>query len=116
MSTMRNSVMLVGRPGAEPEMKTLNNNQKVARFRIAVNESYKNANNEYTDITYWFNVVAWGGHAERVMKSVRKGKQIAIEGSLRNNEWTDKEGKRHNDTEIWLNDLLPMEAEKSEQN
>lgn len=112
MSTMQNSVMLIGRPGAEPEMKTLNNNQKVARFRIAVNEPYTNANNERVDNTYWFTVVAWSNAAERVMKAVRKGKLIAVEGSLRNNDWTDKDGKRRTSTEIWLKDLYPLEFAK----
>ena len=46
MSTMRNSVMLIGRPGAEPEVKSLNKNNKMARVRLAVTESKKNANGE----------------------------------------------------------------------
>ncbi len=111
---MRNSVMLIGRPGAEPEMKTLNNNQKIARFSMAVNEPYTNANNEHVNATSWFNIVAWNGLADRVMKAVRKGKQIAIEGTLRNNDWTDKDGNRRFSTEIWLNDLFPLEFEKKE--
>lgn len=70
MSTMRNSVMLVGRPDSEPEMETLSNNQKVARFRIGVNEPYINANNERVDNTYWFNVVALNSFADKVMEVV----------------------------------------------
>ena len=114
MSTMQNSVMLIGRPGSEPEMKTLNNNQKIARFSIAVNEPYMNANNERVENTYWFNVVAWSSLADRVMKAVKKGKLLAIEGSLRNNDWTDKEGKHRTSTEIRLADLYPLEFDKKE--
>ena len=55
---MRNSVMLIGRPGAEPEVKNLNNNNKVARFRLAVNEGRMNANHEWVNDTQWFNLVA----------------------------------------------------------
>ena len=109
MSTMRNSVMLIGRPGAEPEIKTFNNN-KVARFRIAVNESRKNANGEWVDNTQWFPIVAWGSLAERVEKHVTKGTLLAIEGSLRNNEWTDDKGQRHSSTEIWISDIIPLIA------
>ena len=50
MSTMRNSVMLIGRPGAEPEIKTFNNNKK-ARFSLAVTENKKNANGEWVNDT-----------------------------------------------------------------
>lgn len=109
---MRNSVTLVGRPGAEPEMRSFNNNMKVARFRMAVNERRRNANNEWVTDTQWFPVVAWGTLAERVMKSVQKGKQLAVAGSLRNNEWTDDKGQRHSTTEIKLSDILPFEFDK----
>lgn len=111
MSTMRNSVMLIGRPGAEPEMKTFNNS-KIARFRIAVNESRKNANGEWVTDTQWFPIVAWGPVADRVEKNVKKGKRIAIDGSLHNNEWTDDKGQRHSTTEIWVNDLFLIDFEK----
>ena len=109
MSTMRNSVMLIGRPGADPEMRNLNSNGKVARFRLAVNERRKNANREWVNDTQWFNMVAWGNLAERVENNVRKGMQMAIEGTLRNNEWTDDKGQRHSTTEIWINDMVLME-------
>ena len=112
MSTMRNSVMLMGRPGADPEMRNLNNNQRIARFRLAVTEGRKNANQEWVNDTQWFNIVAWGKIADRVERNVKKGLQIAVEGSLRNNEWTDDKGKRHSSTEIWVNDLLMMDRVK----
>jgi single-strand DNA-binding protein len=103
--------MLIGRPGAEPEMKTFNNS-KIARFRIAVNESRKNANGEWVTDTQWFPIVAWGPVADRVEKNVKKGKRIAIDGSLHNNEWTDDKGQRHSTTEIWVNDLFLIDLEK----
>ena len=109
MSTMRNSVMLIGRPGADPEMRNLNSNGKMARFRLAVNERRKNANREWVNDTQWFNMVAWGNLAERVENNVRKGMQMAIEGTLRNNEWTDDKGQRHSSTEVWINDMILME-------
>ena len=109
---MRNSVTLVGRPGAEPEMRALNNGKK-ATFRLAVNEGRKNANGEWVETTQWFPVVAWGALAERVEKDVRKGMRIAISGSLHNNEWTDDKGQRHLVTEIWVSELLPVEKPKA---
>ena len=108
---MRNSVMLIGRPGAEPEVKNFNDNKK-ARFNLAVTESKKNANGEWVNDTQWFPIVAWGATAERVERNVKKGKRIAIDGSLRNNEWTDDKGQRHSTTEIWVNDLLLLEKTK----
>ena len=109
---MRNSVTLMGRPGAEPEMRNLNNQNKVARFRLAVSENRRNANNEWVSDTQWFPIVAWGKTAERVENNVRKGMQVAISGMLRNNEWTDDTGNRHSITEVWVNDLLLMDKAK----
>ncbi len=106
---MRNSVMLIGRPGAEPEVKNISNNNKVARFRLAVDERHMNANREWVNNTQWFTIVAWGKTADRVERNVKKGLQIAIEGSLRNNEWTDDKGLRHTTTEVWVNDLFMID-------
>ena len=112
MSTMRNSVMLVGRPGADPEMKNLNNNSKMARFNLAVAESYKNANNEWVNNTQWFTIVAWNKVAERVESQVKKGLQTAIDGSLHTNEWTDDKGQRHSNVEIWIDDFFVIDSNK----
>ncbi len=109
---MRNSVMLVGRPGAEPEVKSFSNNNKVARFRLAVDDRRMNANREWVNDTQWFTMVAWGKLAERVENNVHKGLRVAVNGSLRNNEWTDDKGQRHSNVEIWLNDLVLMDRVK----
>ena len=112
MSTMRNSVMLIGRPGAEPEVKSFSNNSKVARFRLAVDERRMNANREWVNDTQWFTLVAWGKIADRVERYVKKGMQVAIDGSLRNNEWTDDKGQRHTVTEVLVKDLFLIDFEK----
>ena len=111
MSTMRNSVMLIGRPGADPEMKTFNNSKK-ARFSLAVTENKKNANGEWVNDTQWFPIIAWGPIADRVEKNVKKGKRIAIDGALRNNEWTDDKGQRHTITEVLVKDLFLIDFDK----
>jgi len=116
MSTMRNSVMLIGRPGAEPETRTFNDNRVVTRFNLAVNETRRNANHEQVKDTQWFTVVAWDKTAERVALAVKKGKRIAIDGALRNNEWTDKNGQRHQTTEIHLNNFILLDWGKEQNN
>ena len=109
---MRNSVLLIGRPGTEPEVRSINNNNKVARFRLAVDERRMNANREWVNDTQWFTIVAWGKIADRVENNVRKGLQIAVDGSLRNNEWTDDKGQRHSNIEVWINDLFLIDRTK----
>ena len=114
MSTMRNSVMLIGRPGAEPETRTFDNNRIVTRFNLAVNETRRNAKNGQVKDTQWFTVVAWDKTAERVAQVVKKGKRIAIDGALRNNEWIDNNGQRHQSTEIRLNNFILLDWGKEQ--
>ena len=112
MSTMRNSVMLIGRRGADPEVKNFNDNKKVARFNIAVTEGHKNANDEWVNTTQWFPVVAWNEVADRAERLVQKGVQIAIDGKLHNNEWKDDKGQTHIVTEILMEDIVVLEKDK----
>ena len=111
MSTMRNSVMLVGRPGADPQIKNFTNS-KIARFNLAVTENHKNADGDWVNDTQWFNIVAWGKVAERVENQVKKGLQVAIDGSLHTNDWTDDKGQRHSNIEIWIDDFFIIDSKK----
>lgn len=109
MSNMRNSVSLMGRPGADPVIKNINSEQKMATFRLAVDDYKTNANGERVPNTQWFSIVAWGPLADSVMKLIHKGKKVMVSGSLHNNEWTDDKGLKHYNLEIFLNDFLVLE-------
>ena len=63
MNTLRNSVRLVGNLGMDPEVKSFDNNKKLARLSIAINESYKNDKGEKITETQWHNVVMWNTQA-----------------------------------------------------
>ena len=111
MSTTRNSVMLVGRPGADPEIKNFSNSKR-ARFNLAVNESHKNADGDWVNDTQWFSIVAWNKVADRVESRIKKGLQVAIDGSLHNVEWTDDKGQRHSNVEIWIDDFFIIDMDE----
>jgi single-strand DNA-binding protein len=103
---MINKVILVGNVGADPEIRSLESGVKVARLRLATTERiYNRQTQETKEHTEWHTIVLWRGLADIVDKYVRKGSQIYIEGSLRSNEWTDKEGNKRYGMEIVANDL-----------
>jgi single-strand DNA-binding protein len=110
MSTLRNKVQLIGNLGNNPEIITLESGKKLARFSIATNESYKNAQGEKVQNTEWHNVVAWNATAEIVEKYLEKGKEIAIEGKLTSRSYDDKDGNKRYITEIVCNELLMLGA------
>ncbi|MDR0907376.1 MAG: single-stranded DNA-binding protein [Rikenellaceae bacterium] len=103
---MINKVILVGNVGADPEVRTLETGVKVARVRIATTERiYNRQTQETKEHTEWHSVVLWRGLADVADKYVHKGSQIYVEGNLRANEWTDKEGNKRYGVEIVANDL-----------
>lgn len=100
-----NKVMLIGNVGNDPEVRYLDNqnpgaNARVARFRLATNERFKDRSGEVRENTEWHSIVAWRSSAEFVEGNVKKGSQVYIEGKLRNRQWTDQTGATRYSTEI----------------
>ena len=108
MNTIRNRVQLIGNLGTEPEVITLESGKLLAKFTMATNEVYKNAQGEKVQDTQWHNVVAWGKTAEIVQKYVNKGQEIAIDGKLTSRSYESKEGAKRYITEIVINELLML--------
>lgn len=106
MNTLRNKVQLIGNLGNDPEIITLESGKKLAKFSLATNESYKDADEQKQTKTDWHNLVAWNKTAEIIEKYVTKGKEIAIEGKLTNRSWDDKEGNKRYTTEVIVSEVL----------
>jgi single-strand DNA-binding protein len=108
MNTLRNKVQLIGRLGQDPEIINFENGNKMAKFSLATDDSYKDKKGEKVERTYWHNIIVNGGLVKVVEEYVTKGKEIAIEGKLTNRTWEDKEGKKHYFTEVVVNELLML--------
>jgi single-strand DNA-binding protein len=108
MNTLRNKVQLIGNLGNDPEIINLESGKTLAKFSIATNESYKNAQGEKITDTQWHNIVAWGKTAQIIEKFVTKGKEVAIEGKLTTRSWEDKDGIKRYTTEVVCNELLML--------
>ena len=108
MNTLRNKVQLIGNLGNDPEIINLESGKTLAKFNIATNESYKNAQGEKVTDTQWHNIVAWGKTATIVEKYLTKGKEVAVEGKLTSRSYETKEGEKRYITEIVCNELLML--------
>ncbi|EAR02489.1 single-stranded DNA-binding protein [Maribacter sp. HTCC2170] len=108
MNALRNKVQLIGNLGNDPEIVNLDGGNKLAKFSIATNESYKNAQGEKVTDTQWHNVVAWGKTAEIVENYLNKGNEVAIEGKLTHRSYETKEGEKRYITEVRCNELLML--------
>ena len=108
MTTLRNSVRLIGRVGQTPEIKNLDNGRKLAKLSIATNEVYFNKEGEKITQTYWHNLIAWGKTAEIIENYVEKGKEIAVEGKLINRTYDAQDGSKRYITEVQINELVML--------
>lgn len=108
MNALKNKVQLIGRLGADVELKTTTGGKAMAKFSLATNESYKNAKGEKVEETYWHNLVAFGKPAEILNKYTRKGSEIGIEGKLVSRSYEDKDGQKKYVTEVQVNEVLLM--------
>jgi len=99
-----NKVILVGRLGAEPEVRNTPNGQQVATLSLATSESWmKDGKKE--EKTEWHRVVLWGRQAELAGKYLKKGRMVYIEGKLQTRSWDDKQGQKRYTTEVIANNL-----------
>jgi single-strand DNA-binding protein len=100
-----NKVMLIGNVGKDPEVTNLEKGSKVAKFTLATSEKYTDKAGNKTERTDWHNIVAWGPLADLIEKYVTKGKQLYVEGQIRNRSW-EQEGVKKFATDINITSLV----------
>ena len=96
---------LIGRLGADPESRYLNDGTPVANFRIATSYTSTKDGETRTE-TEWTPIVAWRGLAEVCMTHLVKGSRVRVAGRLRTRSWEDDGGQRHYRTEVIASDVL----------
>ena len=106
MSTLRNKVQLIGKAGNDPEIKSFDNDRKLASLSLATNEIYRNDKGDKVEETQWHKIAAWGKTAEIIEKYVTKGKEIAVEGKLVHRSFDDKNGEKRYVTEVVVSELV----------
>ena len=103
MAGSLNKVLLIGRLGADPEIKQMVNGKSVARLSIATSQSWKDKNTgEKKEKTEWHRIVVFNeGLVNVVQQYLKKGAQVYIEGQLSTRKWKDeKSGQDKYSTEI----------------
>ena len=90
---MLNQVQLIGFTGAEPDIRTTQSGKKVATLRVATSR-YTKKGNEKKDYTTWHRVEIWNQATVNWLasKTLPKGAKVFVQGEIRNEEYTDKDG------------------------
>ncbi len=111
-----NKVIIVGRLGANPELKYTANSQAVARLSVATSEQWKNKETgQPQERTEWHRIVVWGKLAEICGQHLTKGRQVYVEGRIQTRSWEDQQGQKRYTTEVVANTVqfLGAGGEKS---
>ena len=99
-----NKVILLGRLGKDPEIRSMQSGKRVANFGLATSKRWKDrATQEQKESTTWHNVVVFNeGLVGIIEQYVKKGSQIYLEGELQTRKWQDKDGNDRITTEVIL--------------
>ena len=100
-----NKLILVGNLGRDPELRYTPQGTPVCSFTLATNEKRKDKAGENQDVTTWFRVTLWGRQAEAASQYLSKGRAVYVEGRLRVEEWTDRDGKQRHTLEVHATDM-----------
>jgi single-strand DNA-binding protein len=100
-----NKITLVGNLGRDPELRYTPQGTPVCSFTMATNERRKDKTGETQDQTTWFRVTLWGRQAETASQYLTKGRPVYIEGRLRVEDWTDRDGRARYTLEVHATDM-----------
>ena len=106
-----NKVMLIGRLGADPEVKYLPSGGAVTNVSLATSDQWKDKNSgEKQERTEWHRIVAFNRLAEIMGEYLRKGSQVYVEGRLQTRKWQGQDGRDNYTTEIVVSDMQMLES------
>jgi len=104
MARSFNQVTLMGNLTRDPELRTTPNGATVCSFSLALNRSYKNGEGNWTEVTDYVDIVAWGPLGERVAQYLTKGRPALVSGRLQSRSW-EQDGQKRSKVEVVANDV-----------
>jgi len=108
MTSIKNSVQLIGNLGAEVTQVKTKNDSPMVKFPLATNDYYTDSAGEKVTQTEWHNIVAYGKKAENMSKLLDKGSNVLIRGKITYNSYEDKEGVKKYTTSIVAEEFIKM--------
>ena len=109
-----NKVILIGRLGKDPEIKSFENGVKKASFTLATSENRKDKEGNRVEQTEWHNIVCWRNLAEIAEKYLAKGKLIYLEGKLRTRSWEEANNVKRYITEVEVSTFTMLGSKAEE--
>lgn len=116
MSFSINKIILAGRVGNAPEIRTLNDGTKVGTFSLATSKGgYKTKDGrDIPEVTQWHNIVVWRGNATVAEKAITKGSIVTVVGEMTYRTYKDKNGVERKVSEVVADEVVPSPSRKEE--
>jgi len=108
-----NKAILVGRLGADPEMRFTKSGTGVCNINLATSERWTDKQGQKQERTEWHRIVIWGKLGELCNEYLKKGRQAYVEGRIQTRSWEDKEGNKRYTTEIVASTVQFLDSAKS---
>lgn len=100
-----NKIIIVGNLGRDPELRYTPQGDAVCNISVATSEKRRDKSGDWQDLTTWFRITLWRKQAETASKYLTKGSPVYVEGRLRIEEWSDRDGKNRYTLEVNATDL-----------
>ena len=108
-----NKVIIVGNLGKDPEERSFPDGSPVCNITVACSEKYKDKQSEQKEVTEWVNVVFFGKLAEIAGQYLKKGSSVYVEGKLKTEKYTDKNGVEKYSTKVVANTMQMLGGKPS---
>jgi single-strand DNA-binding protein len=105
-----NKVILIGRLGADPDVRYMTDGTPVVNFNMATNEPVRTAEGAWEERAEWHRIVAYRKLAENMANFLSKGRLVYVEGKLQTRQWQDAQGVKRYTTEILARDIKLMDS------
>jgi single-strand DNA-binding protein len=109
-----NKAILIGRLGADPEIRYTPGGRAVTSLRLATNEIWKSKDGQQQDKTEWHSIVLWDKLAEISAEFLKKGSHVYIEGRIQTRTWEAQDGTQRRTTEIVAQQMQMLEKKGGE--
>ncbi len=109
MARSVNNVILMGNLTRDPELRQTPNGKSVTNFSLALNSAYRDANNEWQEVTDFVDIVCWGPLAERVSQYMSKGRRCLVQGRLQSRNW-EQDGQKRTKVEVMASDVTFLDG------
>ncbi|MDP9351100.1 MAG: single-stranded DNA-binding protein [Chloroflexota bacterium] len=109
-----NKVMLIGRLGADPELRYTPSGAAVANFSLACSRNWRTPEGDTREETEWVRIVGWNKLAETMGNYLTKGAKVYVEGRLQTRSWEGQDGQKRYTTEVIANEMIMLDSRRGQ--